>query len=404
MFKPSINQEINLFNNKYIFQARKPNKLYASQGAKGTVYRLQRNDKQLFAFKVFHKQFCSKELSNSVTNLKKIAHFVGLKAADREILSQSEPIVQIHKDLEYSIIMPWITTSTWFEVLTSCSQGKVTLSQEAAFKLCQHFLEVMMNLEKHHIAHTDMCSRNIMVDINKLAIQLIDLEDIYMPNINLPQEGASIGGDGYFHPKRENLWCRQGDRYATAIIAVEMLLLSNQNFRQSMQGEGFFHKNNQERLEEKFPEVEYWLKQFYPDFAKKFTQAWKSDNLLECPTINELYESLLKKQKIDDFDDPFDDPYLSGPLASISPPKKLQPQPQKPKINIAVNSADDPFNAPDVTGSLTSKPVQNNQTPEVQIPNRVPNNYDSANLIATIITVIIVLVIIILVIMYITPR
>src|SRR6185436_15116432 len=86
-----------------------------------------------------------------------------------------------HPDLAYAMIMPWIKGRTWFDFLVNAGSSGRPFPFATALQLCKRFLEVLASLEKSGIAHTDLSPGNVVLETSSCDVQLLDLEDLYMP-------------------------------------------------------------------------------------------------------------------------------------------------------------------------------------------------------------------------------
>jgi hypothetical protein len=156
-------------------------------------------------------------------------------------------------------------------------------------------LTVIEGLERYNIAHTDISPGNVIVDLNTYNVELLDLEDMYIPGAE-PPPFLNIGSTGYRHYTGDQgapCWRPEGDRYAAAVLAAEILILSDRRLANSMTDEGFFTthcKNHQGAL--RYNKAKRLLKSIAPDFASVFDRTWRAASLQECPRISELREGV----------------------------------------------------------------------------------------------------------------
>jgi hypothetical protein len=120
---------------------------------------------------------------------------------------------------------------------------------------------------------------------------LVDVEDIYVPGAPAPFEPNS-GSKGYRHLKDgegETLWRAEGDRYAGAVLAAEMIILANLELGRKATDEGYFtdHRGTSIGVA-RYREAQGWLKTTAPAFAKVFERSWLAESLEECPKFSEL--------------------------------------------------------------------------------------------------------------------
>ncbi len=144
------------------------------------------------------------------------------------------------------------------------------------------------------MAHTDLSPGNVVFELGSCDVQLLDLEDMYMPAA--PGAKVALGSQGYRHPSGdtsgENFWRPEGDRYAAAVLAAEILVLSNRDLARLATDEGFFTDHRLcAQASSRFDEAKALLSKVAPTFAAVFERAWLAETLNECPRVSELYEA-----------------------------------------------------------------------------------------------------------------
>lgn len=298
-FDPKPNDELALFGEVYWVQAHPsaPHIAYSSYAGRATVYQLRRQDGEYFALKVFRNQYRSAYLTGSADHLRKVESLAGLQAAQRRFIPPDDPNAQHYRNLAYAMLMPWIQGKTWYDMLEEAAKGEY-LPVNTALHLCNQFLVTMAGLERAGVAHTDLSPGNVVIDLDKLSIQLLDLEDMYLPGVRRPPQ-PSRGSNGYRHYRGdagEDCWRPEGDRYAAAVMAAEILILAHSELAHRASDEGYFTNHYFSVTgAERYKAAEGWLKQVAPDFAKAFKRAWIASTLKHCPRIGEL-EILLRYQ------------------------------------------------------------------------------------------------------------
>ncbi len=293
VFKPQPDQEIALFGESFFFRSFERGTfrmVHASDvGGRATIYKLRSLTGQDWALKVFRPGCRSPELAHIARRLEPLYQLDGLRAANRRVILPSDPATRLWDQLSYAMLMPWIGGQTWNEILEAATEGK-HLEAPAAIHLCAHFLDVVCSIEGLCATHTDIAGGNVVIELAARKIQVIDLEDVYFPGT---PPGDSRGTPGYTHPRDNRVACREGDRYAAAILAAEILLLANPPLA-AMTGEsGFFGDDHgSQEAGERFREAERWLRGFAPTFWDVFRQTWRSASLATCPPIGLLRASL----------------------------------------------------------------------------------------------------------------
>lgn len=297
-FEPKPNDIVALFGKKYFVQPH-PSAAYmpyASEGRRAVVYQLRDAEGSNYALKVFRKKFRNDSLLASMNLLNRYEHLEGMRAAKRRVVSPTERAAQQCRDLEYAMLMEWIGGKTWFDILVDARLNGTHLSLATAIHLCSCFLNVMRGLEDAAIAHSDISPGNIMVDVDAVGVQILDLEDIYAADLPSPEQ-RNTGSSGYRHrsaDQGETTWRAEGDRYAAAIIAAEMLVLAEPDLARRATDEGYFvgHCQSSDGIQ-RYDAAQGWLKKVAPAFAELFEQVWLSESLAHCHKIVDLHRSIL---------------------------------------------------------------------------------------------------------------
>jgi hypothetical protein len=296
-FEPRPNETVQLGEQAYIVlpHPRAKGLAFRSEASRATVFGLKRQTNgHRYALKVFKPRFRTPTLVGSVERLSSLANLPGMRAAKRVAIEPTDPLAQKHQDLAYSMLMPWIDGVTWFDLLARASRDGFTFDPQLACRLCDRFLAVIEGLEVFGAAHTDIAPGNVVLRFGreKEEVQLIDLEDIYVPQSD-PPEIVGGGTPGYDHPLQEPTWCPEGDRYAAAIFAAEILLLSDSTIAGEASDTGLFAGNRDTKEgQERFNHSYSYLLSLSPAFAAMFETAWLSANLASCPTLTELRATL----------------------------------------------------------------------------------------------------------------
>jgi hypothetical protein len=164
----------------------------------------------------------------------------------------------------------------------------------------------MKGLEAVGVAHSDIAPGNVMVKVEDGDVQLLDLEDLCTPDSVAPKDRIT-GQTGYIHPSAHldeqsgsasfTTWCREGDRYATAVLATEMLVLSQPQLAANASDTGFFGGDRTSSLAAKrCADALPFLRSVCPAFADLFEKAWTSETLAACPTVAELRDGIPRRQ------------------------------------------------------------------------------------------------------------
>lgn len=288
-FKPQPDDTLVLFGKPMAFrqhptaQIRMPN---SAEGGRATVYELRDPGGRRLALKVFRLSYRDPALAQSGARLIQLGSLDGMNAAQRQVVLPGDEAVRRFPDLEYALLMPWIDGETWAEVL----MHGAPLPAETAIHLCARFLSVVRTLETAGASHTDLACGNVVVQQEPIGVQLLDLEDMYLPGAP-PPANPRPGSTGYQHRLREPVFCPEGDRYAAAVLAAEILAMANPALTGMGSDTGMFNAcAGDPDGDAAYARVDPWLRQIAPEFASAFWRAWHAPRLAECPTVTELHD------------------------------------------------------------------------------------------------------------------
>lgn len=303
-FKPRPHDTLVLFGQPLEFPQHPSAKIQmpnAAEGGRATVYELRDPTGRRLALKVFRSHFREPGLAQSGVRLTGLRSLPGMDAAQRDVVLPGDEAVRRFPDLEYALLMPWIDGETWAEVMMQAAATNVPLPRETAIHLCTRFLSVVRALEMAGASHTDLAGGNVVVQKNTIGVQLLDLEDMYLPGAP-PPLNPRPGSPGYQHRSREPVFCPQGDRYAAAVLAAEILALADPALTELGSDAGMFAACHGDPVgDAAYARVDRWLRQLAPEFASVFWRSWHARSLAECPTVAELHEAV-------------------HPLAAVTPP------------------------------------------------------------------------------------
>lgn len=294
-FKPE--QEITLDRDTYTIQPHPsaPKLVFAQEGAKGTVYQVVRKrDKRVFALKVFKERFREAGMIRLSDLLAGYAQLPGMEVCSRQVIHRAgfgSNALKKHPEFEYAVLMPWSSGRTWFDVISS----RASIAPQVGIEIARRTSAIFAALEATSSAHCDASSGNLLIDVNTLNINLIDVEDMYSPQFSKPA-GVPHGTDGYNHKQAriEGQWCPEGDRFAGAIIIVEMLCWHNEQIRENATEDGtyFAPGEMQEPNSTKFRLMLNTLGNLgslpsglNEKLARQFEQIWLSRTLVDCPEM-----------------------------------------------------------------------------------------------------------------------
>ncbi len=303
-FRPSMGIQLNV-GGKFFGFVRHPlfpgdnEAVFVLEGGEALIYQLrdvQTGD--LYALKVMKSASRSEHVARAAQVVSSATHIPGFYLYNRFCLTASEypHLIKTYPDLEYAVLMPWLTGRSWSGLMLDRSASAYYTWQQAS-TLALTVANLLRNLESMHLAHTDIAGGNIFLSPDLQRVQLLDLEGLYIPGVP-PPPFCSQGSPGYQHhnlgPKGQR--CPEGDRFAGAILLAEMLTWWNPSVRAQVadQADTLFQPvelqtNNSPRL----IEVRKTLSTIHPHLLALFDQAWMSSSLAECPDFVSWYRTLV---------------------------------------------------------------------------------------------------------------
>ena len=297
-FRPVINTSISLSNSPYRFTEHPSAKgmPYGQTGRRATVYQVQDGNGQHHALKVFTQAFRSPRTERNIQGLHAFATLPGLQVCDRRVLTSAHypDLLKQYPDLEYAVLMPWVEGQTWQETLLNGQP----LSSEKCMRLAQRLATVLTDMEQHGLAHCDLSGPNVLLPIlahpeMSNGIALVDVEELYGPGLEKPDKLPG-GSAGYGHKTApQGLWSADADRFAAAVLLVEMLGWCDEQVRQICYGEQFFDPAELQGSSERYQTLLQVVRKRWGDApANLLGRAWFSASLANCPTLAEWSQTL----------------------------------------------------------------------------------------------------------------
>src|ERR1019366_2887717 len=293
-FDPAVADSVRLFGEQYTFQEHPgaPGVVWAAAGGRADVYNVADKKRRRWGLKVFFAKIRTQAILQSTEQLRRFEGYEGLMAAHRRGVTPGEGDAKTSLPLHYAVLMPWVPGRTWYDCLQSAESQGTIHNVKVARDLAIRFLRVMEQLESSGVAHTDISAGNVTVEHKSKDTQLIDLEDMYLPQAPKPVN-LHHGTPGYSHPAETITWRPSGDRYATAVLTAELLLTSHDTLARMASSSGFFTDNRRNPdAQLRFRQAEPYLGEVAPGFSKLFAQVWESTSLDACPKIRDLLESV----------------------------------------------------------------------------------------------------------------
>jgi len=272
--------------------------VFVVEGEEAFVYKMQSvSEHTLWALKVMKPRYRSEQIALATAQVSRYQDTPGLYLGRRICLTKREhlELVLQFPDLEYAILMPWLSWHTWAGLMHA-AEASAYYTRIQAVDLALATAHILWGLETHGFAHTDVAGGNVACMSNFQHVELLDIESLYIPHAPRPRQECH-GSPGYQHRIRRGQWCPEGDRFAGAILLTEMLTWWNPFVRaQTPQSAEslFLPEELQETGSPRWQTVRDVLWSFGPDVLHLFDQAWASRNLRQCPDFS-TWTSCLKR-------------------------------------------------------------------------------------------------------------
>jgi hypothetical protein len=300
-FRPTVNFQIPIGRMSFIFTEHPAARgmPYGQTGRRATVYQVLDENKVPYALKIFTNAFRSPRIAQAAERLKSFSGRPGLAVCEREVITADryKALIEKYPDLQFAVLMPWMMGETWQEFMVS----QRPLEYNSARTVCEQMSVLMVGMEQGGLAHCDIAGPNVLVDFSRLngnaskvdAISLVDVEEMYGPGLEKPDK-LPAGTPGYDHSVAKNgLWSLDADRFAGAVMLVEMLSRHDSNIRRVSFAEQFFDPAEMQKNTDRYQLVMSVLKNQGDSLAADlFARAWFSQTLSDCPTFTEWYMAL----------------------------------------------------------------------------------------------------------------
>lgn len=268
--------------------------LYAEDGKEATVYRVKRNGSP-YALKVFYPEYQNVRLIGNSAQLSRFKTFEGLRVAERIIITKHAfpQLLRAYPELEYAVLMPWIQGNIWGNVYTA----KRSLSSEQFLQIAKSLVCVVNNLETKGLAHCDLSNNNFIFNESRFSVELIDIENLFAPNMPHPIPDISYGTKGYRTSwiAEKGLWSPIADRFACAILCAEILTWHIPEVRQERSGDtSYFDEEEIGTNSKRYLLVRKHLMNINSTLGSLFEKAWTAHSLEECPKISEWKDVIEK--------------------------------------------------------------------------------------------------------------
>lgn len=259
---------------------------FGQEGRKALVYQIANTaDGSLYALKEFKEAFRVPELVDVCNALARFSSWRGLEVCARQCLhaGQHDDVIARYPDLEFAVLMPWITGSTWYDIVV----GEKPLSRLDALTFANATAEVLSALEESSLAHCDIAAPNVIVNPNTGHTHLIDIEDLYAPGFASPS-ALPAGTAGYAHKvASEGLWSPTADRFAGAVLLAEMACWHFPDIRKASDEEHFFGPDEMQIDSPRYQLMLATLSGMDTRLAELLDVAWRSETLDDCPRLSD---------------------------------------------------------------------------------------------------------------------
>lgn len=262
--------------------------VYAESGKEGTVYKVLKNS-ETYALKVFYPEYRDKRLLENTDKLSRFKHLDGFRVAERTVLTQANfpDVIRKFPDLNYAVLMPWVEGALWGNLMLN---GEDPLPQETYFKIGQAFAQVINKLEAQGLAHCDLSNNNFIIGKDYTSIQLIDIEDMYAPDMPKPIPTVSFGTVGYRNKwiAENGLWGPESDRFSFAVLCAEIFTWHKAEIRDKRAGSAsFFDESEIGERSERYELMSGYLGDLNRELPTLFERTWTAVSPQECPSVTE---------------------------------------------------------------------------------------------------------------------
>jgi serine/threonine protein kinase len=302
-FEPEPGTRIHLKNDEVIefiaLEASGPASVfvYAESGKEGTVYKVLK-DKEQYALKVFYPQYRDKRLLENTNKVSRFKDLEGFRVAKRTVLTPDgfPDLLKKHPDLTYAVLMPWIAGTVWGNLMLETDPS---LQPENYVQIAHALTRVVSSLELQGLAHCDLSSNNFIIAKSPSGIQLIDIEDMYAPDMPRPIPDVSYGSIGYRTKwiAEKGLWGPESDRFSIAVLCAEILAWPNPEIQENKSGSAsFFEEDEIGENSDRYKLMLDHLSSQSEDLAVLLERAWFSREFADCPAIAEWSDAVRKMQ------------------------------------------------------------------------------------------------------------
>ncbi len=284
--KPNNEIEIDAITYRFTEHPAAPGMAYGQTGRRATVYQVRAQDGSLHALKVFTRAWRDPRNAVSAQRLRAFASLPGLQVCERTVFTPEThaELIGAYPDLEYAVLMAWVSGETWQEVMLNGRPLSIDQSREIGLA----FLSILERMERESLAHCDLSGPNVLMQFSPIQVALVDVEDLYGPDLARPDKVGG-GSSGYAHKTApRGLWQANADRFAGAILLAEMLGWCDERVRRIGYGEQYFDPAEVQQSSERYQVLYSVLREKWDSgVADAFARAWFSETLEECQSFQE---------------------------------------------------------------------------------------------------------------------
>ncbi|MBN1313659.1 MAG: hypothetical protein JXB30_19810 [Anaerolineae bacterium] len=344
---------------------------FGQEGRKAFVYQISSDDGRMYALKKFKPAFRVPELVDVCDSLARFSAWRGLEVCARECLhaGRHDDALDTFPDLEYAVLMPWISGSTWYDIVV----GEKPLTRLDALTFANATAEVLSALEESGLAHCDIAAPNVIINPNTGRTHLIDIEDLYAPGFALPS-ALPAGTAGYAHKvAADGLWSPTADRFAGAVLLAEMAAWHVPDIRKAADEEHFFGPAEVQQDSARYQLMSETLASMDTRLAELFEQAWISETLDDCPRLTDWRDALydiFRKEQISQVVSDWQPLTIPGVAPEAEPSQEQQPAaPPAPEPELPAPAVEEKMDAAAPAPTIAEPPPAEPAKPaEVIVP------------------------------------
>src|ERR1035438_4981546 len=249
---------------------------HAMSGERSTIWHIRDlDDNQEYALEVPNSRYSDRPALEQVcVHLDNLKSIEGLESSARFCLTPelAAPTIQQYPDLEYSMLMPWIKGTSWFDAHQDHERTRSlrTLTRWQCLQLAHQLACVLSELERRGDTHCALCPENLMVETapGQMRVELLGLEDMISPGLPLDNR-SRIKLPGYAHPAYSQAGVDAAyDRFPGALLLSEMLGWFDDNVHAQCSAESYFDPDElQCDSSQKLQTLANALRQHHPDLA-----------------------------------------------------------------------------------------------------------------------------------------